>query len=338
MSQPLLAPIGIWLFQRQTRLSEKAIKKYYEDINRQSLLKDLANALGELVGNHDHLKDIFKWGAVSNEGSVLYWGEDSFTRWITTSQPHSVFDIFVPTLWHVFVYFASFPFTERIFNDLEGPAPHQRIGEDGFLRAYNLLALRGVELLGNTKDGCTPGGSVEKNWSQKLLRLASLMFDGLKVSSSEVDRSSQGFSSANFMDRSEEQLMNAIVLTQPVPYMVGVSFENELRQVARRLVIDNMAPSFDETVSFALLKHDLQTIIQFSLLLRIKNSPWTRGLNLDNTIQMCGDIEELVFASDQEEILLAARLADALIQHTVRNVDLITWQLFETLYVTYVCI
>jgi hypothetical protein len=53
----------------------------------------------------------------------------------------SVISIFIPTLWRVFVYFARSPFTELTFTDCEGLTPqHQYIDEDGFVRAYSLLA------------------------------------------------------------------------------------------------------------------------------------------------------------------------------------------------------
>ena len=337
MWQNFLAPVGIWLHQQSTKSSEKAIKQYYEDVNRSTLLKDLVDILGTFAGNHEHLRDIFKQDAVADEDGVLHWEENSFKKWVTTNQPLSVINHFISTLWHVFVYFAGFPFTELILNDFEGPAPeHKRIDEDGFVRAYHLLALGGVELLGNAKDDFTPRGSVEKSWSQKSSRLASLMFSGLKVSSTEVNERFQGLINANLSDHAEEQLMNVIVLTQPAPYMTGLSFEQELKEVARRLLTDNVAPNYDKTSSFAVPKHDLQTFIQLFLLLRIGNAPWARGLILYQTVQMCGDIEKPAFVSDQEEILLSARLANALIQHTLGNVDFITWQSFETVYMAYV--
>jgi hypothetical protein len=233
MWQNFLAPVGIWFYQQFTNSSEKTIKQYYEDVNRSTLSKDLVDVLGKLVDKHEHLRDIFKQDAVTNEDGVLHWEEDSFKKWVTTNQPFSVISAFIPTLWRVFVYFAGFPFTELILNDFEGPASQcQRIDEDGFVRAYNLLALRGVELLGNTKNGWTPRGNVEKSWSQKSPRLASLMFDGLKISSTEVDERFHGLINANLTDHAEEQLMTAIALTQPVPYMTGLSFEQELKEVA----------------------------------------------------------------------------------------------------------
>jgi hypothetical protein len=130
--------------------------------------------------------------------------------------------------------------------------------------------------------------------------------------------------------------MNAIALTQPVPYMTGLSFEKELREVARRMVNDNVTPNHDKPSSFAVSKNDLQIFIQLFLLLRIGNDPWTRGLILYETIQVCKNIEKLNFVSNQEEILLSGRLANVLIQHTLGNVDSITWQSFETFYTAYV--
>ncbi|KAE9377605.1 hypothetical protein N431DRAFT_434782 [Stipitochalara longipes BDJ] len=336
MWQNFLAPVGIWFHQQFTNSSEKTIKQYYEDISKSTLSKDLVDVLGKLVDNHEHLRDIFKQHAVTDEDGVLHWKKDSFKKWVTTNQPHPVISAFLPTLWRVFIYFTGFPFTEPILNKFEGPAPqHRRIDEDGFVQAYILLALRGIELLGNTKNGWTPRGDVEKNWSRKSPRLARLMFDGLKISSTEVDERFQGLPNANHTDQAEEQLMNSIALTQPEPYMTGISFEQELREVARRLLADNVAPNYDKTSSFVVSKHDLQIFVQLFLLLRIGNVPWTRGLILHETIQMCGDIETLAFVSNQEEILLSARLANALIQYMLGNIDSITWQSFETFFMAY---
>lgn len=335
--QTLSQGVGIWFFQRLTKSSEKVIKQYYENINRSTVSKELVDVLGKLLDDHEHARDIFKQGAVTDKDGVLHWEEDSFKKWVTTNQPLSVLIVFVPTLWRVFVYFAGFPFTERILNDFEGPATqHQRIDEDGFVLAYNLLALRGVELLGSTKHAWTPEGDVEKSWSQKYPRLASLMFNGLKIPSTEVDERFQGLIGANLMDLAEEQLMNAIVLTQPEPYMTGLSFEPELREVARRLLTDNVTHNYDKTSFFTVSKHDLQTLIQLFLLLRIENAPWRRGLILYQTTQRCGDIEKPAFVSDQKEIRLSIRIANALMQHALVKLDSITWQSFETFYNTYV--
>lgn len=337
MWQNILAPVGIWFHQRFTDSSEKTIKQYYEDVKRSTLLKDLVNVLPKLVDNHERLRDIFKQNAVTNGDGVPHWEEDSFKEWVTTNQPLPVISAFMPTLWRVFVYFAGFPFSELIFDDFEGPTPqHQRIDEDGFVRAYNLLASKGVELLGNTKDGWTPRGDIEKSWSQKSPRLALLMFDGLKISSTEVDERHQGLINAYLNNHAEKQLMAAIALTQPVPYMTGLSFEQELRGVARRLLADNVAPNYNKPYSFTVSKQGLLTFIQLFLLLRFENAPWKRRSMLQQTTQTCGDIEKLVFVSDQEEILLSARLANVLIQHKLGNIDSITWQSFEILYMAYV--
>ena len=317
--------------------SEKTIKQYYEDVKRSTLLEDLVNLLPKLVDIHERARDIFKQNAVTNDDGVLHWKEDSFKEWVTTNQPLPVISAFIPTLWRVFVYFAGFPFSERIFDDLQGPNPeHQRIDEESFVRAYSLLALKGVELLGNTQDGWTPKGNVEKSWSQKSPRLALLMFDGLKISSTEVDERHQGLITANSTNHAEEHIMAAIALTQPVPYMPGLSFEQELRGFAKRLLADNVTSNYNKPYSFTVSKQDLQTFTQLFLLLRFGNAPSKRGSMLQQTTQTCGDSEKLVLMSDQEEILLSARLANALIQHMLGNIDSITWQSFEILNTAYV--
>ena len=166
--QYLREGVGVWFHQRATTLSEETVRQYYENLNRSTLSKELVAVLGKLLGNHEHPRGIFKLHAVTNEDGVLHWEEDSFKKWVITNQRLSVLSVFVPALWRIFVYFALYPFTERILHDSEGPAlHHQRIDEDGFVLAYSLLGLRGVELVGSTKDACTPRGSIEKSWSKK---------------------------------------------------------------------------------------------------------------------------------------------------------------------------
>jgi hypothetical protein len=337
MWQYLREGAGVWFHQRATTSSEGTVKQYYENLNRSTLSKELVDVLGKLLDNHEHPRDIFKQHAVTDEDGVLHWEEDSFKKWVTTSQRLSVLSGFIPTLWRIFVYFAGYPFTEFILNDSEEPAlHHQRIDENGFVVAYNLLGLRGVELVGSTKDAWTPGGSIEKSWSQKYPRLASLMINSLRIFSTEGDERFQGLDSANLTKNAEKQLMDAIALTQPEPYMSGLSFEQDLREVARRLLANNAMPNYENNSSFTVSKYDLQTFIQLFLLLRIGSAPWRRGLILHHNIKRCGDVEKPPFVYDKEEILLSARLANALIQHALGNVDSITWQSFESVYKTYV--
>jgi hypothetical protein len=146
MWQYLREGAGVWFHQRATTSSEGTVKQYYENLNRSTLSKELVDVLGKLLNNHEHQRDIFKQHAVTVEDGVLHWEEDSFKKWVTTNQRLSVLNGFVPTLWYIFVYFAGYPFTEFILNDSEEPAlHHQRIDENGFVVAYNLLGLRGVE-------------------------------------------------------------------------------------------------------------------------------------------------------------------------------------------------
>lgn len=325
MWQYLREGAGVWFHQRATTSSEGTVKQYYENLNRSTLSKELVDVLGKLLDNHEHPRDIFKQHAVTDEDGVLHWEEDSFKKWVTTNQRLSVLSGFVPTLWHIFVYFAGYPFTEFILNDSEEPAlHHQRIDENGFVVAYNLLGLRGVELVGSTKDAWTPGGSIEKSWSQKYARLASLMINSLRIFPTEGDERFQGLDSASLTKNAEKQLMDAIALTQPEPYMSGLSFEQDLREVARRLLANNAVPNYEKNSSFTMSKYDLQTFIQLFLLLRIGSAPWRRGLILHHNIKRCGDVEKPPFVYDAEEILLSARLANALIQHALGNVDSIT--------------
>ena len=202
--------------------------------------------------------------------------------------------------------------------------------------AYSLLGLRGVEIVGSTKGAWTPGVSIEKSWSEKYPRLSTLMFNSLRIFSTEGGEHFQRLDSANLTENAEKQLVDAIVLTQPEPYDQGPSFEPELREVARQLLANNAAPNYEKSISFAVSKDDLQTFIQIFLLMRMGNAPWRRGLTLYLNVKRCGDVERPPFVYDEEETLLSARLANAVIQHTLGNVDSITWQSFETVCNTYV--
>jgi hypothetical protein len=149
------------------REDHKAVLRRCKQVNT---FKRARGVLGRLVDNHEHLKAIFKQEAVADEEGILRWDEDSFKKRVTADQPLSSTGTFIPTLWCVFAYFAGFPFIELIFTDFEGLTPqHQCIDEGGFVRAYSLLAVRGVELLGNAKDGFNTRGSVEKAGLRNLL-------------------------------------------------------------------------------------------------------------------------------------------------------------------------
>ena len=70
--QTLLAPIGIWFHGRLTKSSEKTVKQYSEKADRLTLSKDLVNVLGNLIGNHENLRDIFKQHAAIDKDGVLH--------------------------------------------------------------------------------------------------------------------------------------------------------------------------------------------------------------------------------------------------------------------------
>ena len=275
---------------------------------------------------------------MTDEDGVLHWEEDSFKKWVTKNQRLSVLSAFIPTLWRIFVYFARYPFAEPILHDSEGLSLHRQcIDKDGFIMAYSLLGLRGVEIVGSTKGGCTPGASIEKRWSEKYPRLSTLMFNSLRRFSTEGAEHFQRLDSADFTENAEKQLVDAIVLTQPEPYDQGLSFEPELREVARQLLASNAALNHQKSISFTVLKDDLQTFIQLFLLMRMGDAPWRSGLTLYLNVKRCGDVERPPFVNDEEEILLSARLANALIQHTLGDVDsTLTWQSFETVFKAYV--
>jgi hypothetical protein len=194
-----------------TKRFQKTIKQYYENVNRSTLSKELVEVLGKLVDNHEHLRDISKQEAVTDNVVVLYWDEDSFKKWVTTNQPLSVISTLIPTLWRVFLYFAGFPFTEPIFNDSERLAPQHHASS--FVRAYSLLASRRSNCEERPKTISTPSGDVEKSWSQQSPRFAPLMFDSLKILSMELEQRSQGLINANLTERVEEQLRTSWTIT-----------------------------------------------------------------------------------------------------------------------------
>ncbi|KAH8900560.1 hypothetical protein GQ53DRAFT_835549 [Thozetella sp. PMI_491] len=331
--QSLLAPVGVWIHQRLSSASQQTIEQYYQDLSGPKLSNDLKEAVEALLGSQEHLRAIFKEDAVPDQDGILRWDEDNFRKWVASQQPLAVLGAFAPRLWHAFVYFAEFPFAEPMIRHSD--AQDRRVNEGGFVQAYILLALRGMELLGNGKDGWTAKGAVENNWSQKAPRLLTCLFDGLKISTPAQEEPSQGFVNRDATAHAEEQLMDAIVLTQPVPHMTGLPFEEGLRDVAKRLLIDNLAPSYHKPPTWVVPKNDLQTLVQLILLLRLGNSPWKQGLVLHQTTRMSGDVERLALVTDEEEVRLSARLSDAFIKYKLGDADAVTRQAFETICAAY---
>lgn len=72
--------------------------------------------------------------------------------------------------------------------------PNRHVNEGGFVQAYILLGLRGIELLGNTKAGWTVKRAFENSWSQKSAPLVAGLLDPLKISSPELEEPSQNSS------------------------------------------------------------------------------------------------------------------------------------------------
>ncbi|KAH9218609.1 hypothetical protein DL95DRAFT_385278, partial [Leptodontidium sp. 2 PMI_412] len=236
-----------------------------------------------------------------------------------TTERAAALGAFIPTLWRVFVYFAGYPWIENMPTDSGRPESyHEHIDEDGFILAYNLLPLRGVELVGR----------IEKSWAAKYPRLASLMFNSLGTFSAEEEEQSREFNTTGRMETIEKQLIDVITLTRPEPYISVVSHEEDLKQVARRLLL-NAAPRQEKISSIALLRLDLQILLQLVLLLRINNTSWRCGLIYYMDVKRSGDIERPFFVNSGEEASYSARLAKALIQYTLKDAQSISWKYFE---------
>ena len=334
MSQGWLAPVGVWIHQRLTNASQQTIEQYYQGLSGPKLSDDLIEALEALLGRQEHLRATFKQDAGPDQDGILHWEEDNFRKWATSNQSLSAFGAFIPRLWHAFVYFAEFPFAEPMLR--RSDAADRRVTEGGFVQAYILLALRGIELLGNTKAGWTAEGTVENSWSQKYTRLLAGLFDGLKIAAPEQEEPSQGFVNRDATAHAEGQLMDAIVLAQPVPHMTGLSFDEALRGVATRLLIDNVAVNYHKPPFWAVPKNDLQTLIQLILLLRLGDTPWRPGSILHQTTRMSGDVESLALVTEDEEIRLSARLSDAFTTSKLGVVNSVTRAALETMCAAYV--
>ncbi|KAL5325920.1 hypothetical protein ACEPPN_007055 [Leptodophora sp. 'Broadleaf-Isolate-01'] len=313
--------IGTLLHQRAWDSSERALKEYYDDLTRSTLSTELMDALGKLNDDehHNHSKRIFQQHAIANDDGLLQWDEDCLKKWIMTTERAAALGAFIPTLWRVFVYFAGYPWIENMPTDSGRPESyHEHIDEDGFILAYNLLPLRGVELVGR----------IEKSWAAKYPRLASLMFNSLGTFSAEEEEQSREFNTTGRMETIEKQLIDVITLTRPEPYISVVSHEEDLKQVARRLLL-NAAPRQEKISSIALLRLDLQILLQLVLLLRINNTSWRCGLIYYMDVKRSGDIERPFFVNSGEEASYSARLAKALIQYTLKDAQSISWKYFE---------
>ncbi|PVH83797.1 hypothetical protein DL98DRAFT_569521 [Cadophora sp. DSE1049] len=232
---------------------------------------------------------------------------------------------FVPTLWRVFVYFAEYPWMENMPTGAEQRrSHHHHIDEQRFILAYNLLPLRGVELL----------GSIEKSWAAKHPRLTSLMFNSLGNFCAEEEEHSEGLNSADWIETVEKQLggRNHSHATRAV-YFSCFSWRRP-KASGQKAASDRLALSRKGS-SLALSTLDLQTLLQLILLLRIDNAPWRRGLIYYMDVKRCGDIERPFFVHGGEEVLYSARLAKALIQHRLGDAHFVSWKSFEAFYSTY---
>ncbi|KAG4444295.1 hypothetical protein IFR05_000270 [Cadophora sp. M221] len=313
--------IGTLLHQRAWDSSERALKEYYENQTRPSLSKDLVDALGKLNGDtdHDHPRRIFQQHAIAKDDCLLQWDEDCFKKWIIALERPAPLSAFLPTLWRVFVYFAGYPWMENMPTYPERLGSHrQHIDEDGFILAYNLLPLRGVELVGN----------IEKSWAAKYPRFASLMFNSIGTFSVAEEEQSEGFNNESWIEIMEKQLIDAITLTRPEPYISVVAHGEDMKQVARRLLL-SAEPCQEMGYPRALSSLDLQTLLQLFLLLRINNTPWRRSLICYTNVKRCGDIEKPFFVHDDETVSHSVRLAKALIQHTLGDAQSISWKSFK---------
>ncbi|KAH7407341.1 hypothetical protein BKA64DRAFT_412779 [Cadophora sp. MPI-SDFR-AT-0126] len=319
--------IGTLLHQRAWRLSERALQEYNENLTRPALSTDLVDALGRLNDDqrNNHPRQIFQQHAIANDDGVLQWDEQCFKKWIMTSERPVALCSFVPTLWRAFVYFAGYPWIEDTPTGAEQPVSHHRhIDEYGFVLAYNLLPLRGVELL----------GYIENSWAAKYPRLKSLMFNSLGTLNTGEKEYSERLNCASRIEILENQLVDAIIFTRPEPYISLVSHREDVKQVAKRLALT--APCHESGSSLALSRTDIQTLLQLILLLRIDSAPWRPGLIRYMDVKRRGDIERPFFVhGGGKEVFYSASLAQALIQHGLGEAQFVPWTFFHSFCSTY---
>ncbi|TVY62774.1 hypothetical protein LSUE1_G009202 [Lachnellula suecica] len=312
--------------------AERATRRYLEDIDSSSCLKHLNKAVGQLLNGFDDVNKIFSIYVTTNSRGKRVLNRDSFARYITPKQPENpAVTNCVPLLWRIFSIGAYFPFSASTTasGQVSGPSNEPDIDLEGFRRAFTFLVLRGYELLGAKSDGRPLSTATEKSYSDKVPRLARIIFESMSTLSPQSAPQSQTPQEPLRL----QDFKDTIAFTQPIMnenmhHGRATVADREFEAAAHRLLLADHGPAVGG--SCAVSKTDLQSLIQLLLLQRVRDRRCKDGLSYYDMYQRSGDIMFSHFVPGIDEASRASEFASAFIAYQFGgSKDAVTWDAFK---------
>ncbi|PCG97667.1 Hypothetical protein PENO1_062170 [Penicillium occitanis (nom. inval.)] len=298
--------LRILLFGHDKESSERATRRYLEDINSASCLSHLDKALDQLLHGIKDVQKVFSNYATTNPSGKRVWNRESFARYINARLPENpVVTTCVPLLWSTFCIGAYFPFSV--------PSNEPEIDVKAFRRAFAFIVLRGYELLGAKSNGQPSPRSSEKFYTDKVPRLARIIFRSLSTPWPQSETQSQG--SFQLQD-----IKDTITFTQPI-IIEDMRFgrasvaDEEFEAAAYRLLLADHKQLIAKGSSIAVSKADLQILIRLFLLQHAEDRRWRAGLSYYDLYQRSGDIMFSHLIISPDEVSRASELASAFLAY-----------------------
>ncbi|WPH03010.1 Hypothetical protein R9X50_00588400 [Acrodontium crateriforme] len=346
----VLAPIGNFLQHalmayvgRKSRQAEHSTRQYLEFVTPLSSLEDLSDILKRVINIDNAIDGVFERFATRDD--VPVWREENFTRYFEDKfGEHPRLSGSVGLLWRVLLSAAYFPFSPRRLGDEIQDNPG--VGHDAFVRAHALLALRGFELLGNTKDGDALiwNRAKDKSYSEKTPRLARIIHGCLKGQSAPDDNQVQ-------------DVKDTLGLIQPVtwrshPFAESAITENDFEATARRLLYGPSGEKTAHETSDSCSKTQLRNLVELLLLVQLDNKISRKGVCKDlyirstsrgavvhtkkrpgdeflTTYERTGDTRVATLTLLDSEVMLATKTASAFVDSFFGTNDLISSEEFQ---------
>ena len=329
----LLAPLGVLIRRSKVASAERTTQRYLHNLNAASCLVDLHKALGPLLDSVDHVDQVFAEFATDSTGKS-FWNRSNFATYVEARLPgNQTMSTCVLLLWRIFLSSASYPFSQPITAHIQVSSPGEpEIDLQAFRRAFALLVLRGVELLGAKQDGrpLSRKTRIETSYTDKVPRLTRIIFRCLSSPLPEPAPQSQ-------MTQEVLQLQDvkdAITFTQPITYDLypyGPSIDDEQFEAAASRLLSMEDERSATQVSLGMIaKADLKNLIKLLILLRPEDRRWRDGLFMHQAYQRSADVQYARSNSAPEEASQASDLASAFVYSQFHgDEDYIPWKKFE---------
>jgi hypothetical protein len=229
----------------------------------------------------------------------------------------------IPLLWRTFSIGAYFPFS--------APSKEPEIDFKAFRRAFALIVLRGYEPLGAKSNGVPFLTSTENFYTDKVPRLARIIFRSLSTSWPQLGAQSQDPQESPRL----QDIKDTIAFVQPI-ILEDMRFgranvsDREFEAAAYRLLLADYKRSIVRGSPIAVRKADLQILVQLFLLRRAEDRLWRAGLSKRDENPRTGDIMFSCLISDPDEVSRASELASAFLAYQFSGSDdYVTWKQFE---------